>query len=232
MVRVLFWILLIGNLALFATLYLGNSLFATTPVNKPLPELNPQKISLQRGTDSTELLASATASAVSAVSSVEAASAPAVTPRLACMEWAEFSPDELQRLQDALLPLKLPKPAETRVIEHAAEYWVYLPAPKSVAKLERRLAELKAAKVDSYQFMEEEGPYKGYFSLGRYPTQQEAKAAAAALKKVAGVRVGQLRAAYRATALRLSDLDGVAVAGLTGLQKQFPRSNLAVVACQ
>ncbi len=255
MLRLLFWILLAGNLLFFVVMYGGSYLFATTSQAPVGAELNPQKISLQGQVLSAPVvaplssvsMAPALASAVSvvaaaspvasAVVSAVASVVPAVSavaPKrasLACMEWAGFSSQEVRKAKQALENLKLEIPVVQREVKHDSVYWVYIPPPKKLAKVAQKINELKAAHVTKYEILEEEGPRNGTFSFGTFSTLKEAKAAAVALKKVSGVRVGQYRPAYQTALLALDGLDGATLAQLTQLQKRFPASSLNSVAC-
>lgn len=226
MIRVWFWVLLMSNVVLFVAMQWGSHWFAP-PVSVGVEvELNPQKITPHRWSsavmpvDASDVM---TASAVSAVSGV--------MPALACMEWAEFTAADLPKAQQGLGALQLSTPAATRNIEYSSEYWVYLPPINKVAKLEQKLAELKAARVDDFRLVEAEGPWKGALSLGTFSSLQVAQAYADTLRKVSGIKVGEFRPARQTTVLVLNHLNGATLAKLTQLQKEFPQSSLNTVPC-
>lgn len=223
MIRVWFWILLISNVAFFVAMQWGSHWFAAPVAGGAEVELNPQKIAPQRWSSAVDASDVVAASAVSGVSGVP--------PTSACMEWAEFTAADLPRAQQGLGTLQLGTPATVRNIEYSSEYWVYLPPMNKVAKLEQKLAELKAARVDDFRLIEADGPWKGALSLGTFSSLQVAQAYADTLRKVPGIKVGEFRPARQATVLVLHHLDGATLAKLTQLQKEFPQSNLNAIPC-
>ena len=226
MIRVWFWILLISNVAFFAVMQWGGHWFAAPMPSAIEAELNPQKITLQRWSSAAMSVDASDVAAMSAVSAVSTVSA-----TLACMEWAEFSAVDLPKAQQSLATLQLSTPIAQRSIEYSSEYWVYLPPIKKVAKLEQKLAELKAAKVEDFRLIETEGSWKGALSLGTFSSLQVAQAYADTLRKVSGIKVGEYRPARQTTVLVLNHLDGATLAKLTQLQKEFPQSNLNAISC-
>lgn len=229
MIRVWFWILLISNVAFFVAMQWGSHWFAA-PVSSAIEsELNPQKITVQRWSSAIMPVDSSNVENVEAASAVSAVSA--IPTTLACMEWAEFSATELPKAQQRLSSLPLSTPISQRNIEYSSEYWVYLLPIKKAAKLEQKLAELKAAKVEDVRLVDTEGAWKGALSLGTFSSLQLAQAYADTLRKVSGIKVGEFRPARQTTVLVLNHLDGTTLAKLTQLQKEFPQSSLNTIPC-
>jgi hypothetical protein len=226
MIRVWFWILLISNVAFFVAMQWGSHWFAAPVSNAIESELNPQKITVQRWSSAVMPVDTSNVETASAVSAVSA-----IPTTLACMEWAEFSATELPKAQQSLSSLQLSVPISQRNIEYSSEYWVYLLPIKKAAKLEQKLAELKAAKVEDVRLVETEGVWKGALSLGTFSSLQLAQAYADTLRKISGIKVGELRPARQTTVLVLNHLDGATLAKLTQLQKEFPQSSLNTVPC-
>lgn len=226
MIRVWFWILLVSNVAFFVAMQWGGHWFAPPVSGGVEVELNPQKITPQRWSSAVMPVDASDVAVVSAVSAVSA-----VAPALACMEWAEFTATDLPKAQQGLAGLPVSTPVAQRTIEYSSEYWVYLPPIKKVAKLEQKLAELKAAKVDDFRLIEADGAWKGALSLGTFSSLQVAQAYADTLRKVSGIKVGEYRPAHQTTVLVLNHLDGATLAKLTQLQKEFPQSSLNSIPC-
>lgn len=241
--KVVLWIMLVANLVFFAVMQWGSHWFAPPALEQAEPELNPQRIALQRTSPpptapavvASSVPVSAVASAVAASSAVASAVPKvdtAANNRLACMEWAAFSSADLIQAQKDLALLSLSTPVIPRTINHNNTYWAYIPPLKAPAKLKQKLAELNAAGLKEYALVQEAGAWENAISLGIFNTQASAQNFVATLRKVTGVKVGEYRPAYQETALTLNDLDGITVAKLTELQKRFPQSNLNAIPCQ
>lgn len=237
MKKVLLWIMLVANVVFFAMMQWGTVLFAPPALEQAEPEFNPQKIALQSElpppahAPSHVLAASSvsTLSAVSNVSAVPVASAVAATNHLACMEWGEFTADDLALVEKELGQLHAP--FSPRAMQHASEYWVYIPPVKNKAKLNQKIAELKAAGISDYAVVLAAGEWEQAISLGTFNSQQDAKAFAATLRKITPVKVGEYHPAYQTTMLILNGLDGATLAKLTELQKHYPTSSLNNLVC-
>ncbi|MDD2775076.1 MAG: SPOR domain-containing protein [Gallionella sp.] len=237
MIKVLLWIMLVANVVFFAVMQWGAVLFTTPELEQAEPELNPQKIALQSELPPPVSTSSVmTASGISSTAEVIAASAitPAMssvstTNHLACMEWGEFSADDLTLAQKELAELH---PAFTlRTIQYGSEYWVYIPPTKNKNKLSQRVAELDAAGITDYAVVSAAGEWEHAISLGTFNSKQEAQKFAASIRKISPLKIGEYRPAYQTTMLRLNDLDGATLAKLTELQKHYPKTSLNNLDC-
>jgi hypothetical protein len=234
--KVVFWIMLVANLVFFAVMQWGSHWFAPPALEQAEPELNPQKITLQKLVRPTIVSAVAASSVVSSEVAATSAVNSAVSqvppaPHLACMEWAEFSAADLPQAQKSLEPLHLTPPPGQRTIQYRSQYWAYIPPPKNAAKLKQRLAELKSAGVSEYAVVQEAGAWQYAISLGTFDSQENAQAFASFLHKLPNIKVGEYRPARQTTALVFNGLDGATLAKLTELQKQFPTSTLNNLPC-
>lgn len=237
MIKVLLWIMLVANGVFFAVMQWGAVLFTAPVLEQAEPELNPQKIALQ-----SELPPPLSAVPVMAASSIlstsEVIAASAITPamssvaatnHLACMEWGEFSADDLTLAQKELTELH---PLFTqRTIDYASEYWVYIPPPKNKAKLNQKIAELNAAGITDYAVVQDEGKWQHAIALGTFNSKPEAQKRAVTLRKIGAIKVGEYRPAYQTTMLILDGLNGATLAKLTELQKHYPQTSLNNLTC-
>jgi hypothetical protein len=233
--KAVFWIMLVANLVFFAIMQWGSHWFAPPALEQAEPELNPQKIVLQkllRPAVPTIAASEVATSSVLANSTVVATSAVTPVNTLACMEWAEFSAANLTFAQSAVAELHLTTPATQRKIEYSGEYWVYLPPLKNQAKVKQKLAELKKLGLTDFRVVEEIGQWERAISLGTFDSLDKAKAFSASLPKVVGLNIGEYRSPRQTTVLVLNALDGATLAKLTELQKRFPQSNLNNISCR
>lgn len=231
--KALLWIMLVANGVFFALMQWGSVLFAPPALEQAEPELHPQKIALQSELPApSPVLAASSIAAISAIpntSTVPATSAVAPTNHLACMEWGEFSADDITLAEKELNQLHVP--FSQRAIQHNSEYWVYIPPVKNKAKLNQKIAELKAAGIKDYAVVLAAGEWEQAISLGTFNSLQDAKAFAAKIRKIATIKVGEYQPAYQTTMLILNGLDGATLAKLTELQKRHPQSSLNNLVC-
>lgn len=224
--KIWFWMLLVANGAFFGVMQWGAHWFAPPVAEQALPELNPQKIALQK---LLRPVSSGSAVAASGVLAVAASQTPPVQP-LVCMEWAAFSADTLPQAQSSVAQLHLTTPIGQRSIEYSSEYWVYIPPLKNAVKIKQKLAELTAAGLSGV--VEEAGQWQRAISLGTFPSKDSAQAFANQHRKVGNLKVGEYRPAYQTSVLLLNNLESASVAKLIELQKQFPDSQLNQISCR
>lgn len=115
--------------------------------------------------------------------------APAVA--MACSKWEGLSREQAQRIAEmATVP-----GVKAEVVEQApagtASYWVHLPPAASREELQARVAGLKQAGVTDYFVVADNGPNQRAVSLGLFKLRHQADDLAAQLrgKGVAGVRI-------------------------------------------
>ncbi len=202
--RNLFWILLLGNVILFAVM-LRDGLGWGEPEIQVQPSLHEEMIRLMPAPQSAPTKTLPAPSAVSAPVStpVPVISAPVVvtptpirasspSPSLsnqqlslnktaaepvepACLEWSEFSGADLTRATTALSTLHLADKVSQRQIEHDLGYWVYIPPLKNKAAVKRKIAELKARHVRDYFVVQTSGLWLNAISLGVFKTRDAAQ---------------------------------------------------------
>lgn len=221
--KVLFSLMLAANLIFFAAMQWGTVLFSPPALEQAEPELNPQKIALLSEMPAALPVVTAPSRVIAASSVI-----PSVVST-ACMEWGEFSADNLPAAQKELAAQRIP--FNQRLIEHSSEYWVYIPPLKNTLKRDQKVAELKAAGISSYAVVQDAGEWEHAISLGTFNSPTLAQQFADSLPKNIAFKIGEYRPAYQTTVLLLNDLDAAALAKLTELQKQFAKSSLNNIAC-
>lgn len=212
--RVFFWLVLLANLLLFAYIQLGGMLTGTAN-DLQQPQLNPEKIRLLP---------------VSAPSSPVTAAPPSSS---ACMEWGEFSGNDLARVTTVLAAMKLGNQLTQHRVEHDNGYWVYMPPQPNHAGAEEKVSELKALGVKDYFIVQEPGKWQNAISLGVFKTREAAQNHLDELHKQ-GVRtavVGERQAKLMFTVFMFRNPDGALMAKIVALQKGFPGSELKATAC-
>ncbi len=181
--------------------------------------------------------------ASSPVAAADASSAPTpapvikakkISPKLSnCMEWGEFSGNDLVRAQQALALLKLGDDLSQRTVEKKHGYWVYIPPMKKRAEVEKKIAQLKQRGVKDYFVVQEEGKWLNAISLGVFKTKEAAQKYLAVLqaKEVRTAKVGERISKLKFTVFVMKELDSGVADKLNALQKEFPDSELKVSAC-
>ncbi|MGA8149127.1 MAG: SPOR domain-containing protein [Gallionellaceae bacterium] len=233
MLKWLFALLLAVNLALFAYLQWGGAPMQEGAASQSQPPLNAEKIKLLKAPASSPGATQVIAQPVAAMSAVQAASTPAGSQQTACMEWGEFSGNELARATQALAALKLGDRLAQHQSEHKDGYWVYLPPQSNHADVDRKIAELKALGITDYFVVQDSKEWLNAISLGIFKTEDAARKflnnikAKGAHSAVMGARSSNLKF----TVFDLKNLDPGLAEKISALQKQFADSELKVVPC-
>ena len=236
--KVLFWILLLGNLIFFAVMQWGG--LQVEPAVSLQPALQQQKISLLNMPQAkpgavlpAADLAAIFAPAATPTSAVMPASAPA--PLAArCMEWGEFSGADLARATVALSILQLGDKLSQRQIEYNIGYWVYLPPMKDKAAANRKVAQLKALGIDDYFVITDAGPWLNAISLGVFKTREAAQRFLDDLRRTKNVttaQIGERASKLKVTQFVFNGLDVKNSADLAEMVRGFVGSELKDVPC-
>ncbi len=228
--KILVWVLLLGNVIFFAVMQWGGSLFGDDQTVQVQPALHEEKI---RMLDQPH---SAPAPALPA-SAVTAASAPAPAPakmnNTACLEWGEFSGTDLARAGNALTNLQLGDKLSQRQIEHTIGYWVYIAPLKDKFSVNQKIAQLKGRGIAEYFVVQDAGPWFNAISLGVFKTQDAAQRFTENLraKNVHSAQIGERAGKFKTTIFVLNGLDAATSGKLTSLQKDFAGSELKNTPC-
>jgi hypothetical protein len=238
MMKLIFSLLLLGNVLFFAVMQWGSTLTVEniSPIQSPL---NADKIKIVTILPSSSPLqtsavipASAVANTASSpvVPAVVAVSAPAP---LSCMEWGEFSGSDLRRAEKTLAEMELGDRSKQRTVEYVSGYWVYIPPLKSQAQIKNKIEQLKKFEVEDFFVMKEAGAWKNSISLGLFKTEESAKKYLAKLREqgVRSAKIGPRTSKFKFTVFVLSRLDSLTASKIVNLRKDFPDSESKQVAC-
>lgn len=246
--RFLFWILLLGNVILFAVIQRGGLSWGEQRVQAQ-PDLHGEMIRLMPAPQS----APAKAISVPAPVVVPPAPVPASSPsptnpqpslnmaapeaakpgKLTCLEWGDFSGPDLSRAKAALSDLQLADKLSQRQVEREIGYWVYIPPLRNRAAVNRKIAELKALGIREYFVVQTSGSWLNAISLGVFKTRDAAQHFLQVLntKGVRTARVGERVSKVKATIFMLNNPEAATEARLTAMQKEFSGSELNHVPC-
>lgn len=224
--RALFWILLLGNVILFAAMQWGGDLISGERLAQTQPALHAEKIRL--------LTAPLTESAELPI--VAADSAPAATSpeTLLCLEWGDFSGSDLKRATAALSALQLGDKLSQYQVEHSIGYWVYIPPLENKGAVTQKIAQLKARGIEEYFVVPDAGPWLNAISLGVFKTQEAAQSFFDDLERTRDVhtaKLGERSSKFKTSVFVLNGADAATMAELTEVQKDFAGSTLKNVPC-
>jgi hypothetical protein len=151
-----------------------------------------------------------------------------------CAEWGEFSGNDLARAQESLAMLKLGGDLSQRTVEQDHGYWVYIPPQKKRSEVEKKIAQLKERGVKDYFVVQEKGKWMNTISLGIFKSEAAAQKYLATLrtKGVRTAKIGERKSKLRYTVFLVKALDSGTEDKLNALQKDFPGSELKVLACE
>ncbi len=206
MLKLLFWLLLIGNAALFAMQrgYLGATASERHEPKRLTQQLHPETLTILPA-NSEKLVTPAKADTpAAAVATVEAArdakdrkpdatppeavaptadpvprSAPPPAPLVACTEIGNFNSVEVRKFDAQLSGLNLAVKPTTRSVQEAASHMVYIPSQDGKDGAERKSAELRRLGIQDFYVMPESQPnpaLRWAISLGVFKTEEAAKA--------------------------------------------------------
>lgn len=237
MLRTIFWLALLANLAFFAYIRWGSSL--TQDTGSFQPPLNPGQIKLLG-------FSAAAQSAVVGLSHEPMAqqpapslatsgpdSAPAKAIPSVCLEWGEFSGSDLSRAHADLAGLKLGSRLSQREVEHSIGYWVYIPPLKSHAEVVNKIAQLKKLGIHEYFIVSEKGKWQNAISLGIFKAEDVARHFLDHLK-AKGVRsavMGERQTRLKFIVFVLKNPDASTLSNLAEWQKEFTGIEMKSTTC-
>lgn len=235
--RNLFWILLLGNVILFAVIQRGGLGWGEQGIQAQ-PYLHSEMIRLMPA-PVPAISASVPASSQSQspsnlqLSLNMAAPAAAKPGSPVCLEWGDFSGPDLTRATAALSALQLADKLSQRQIERDIGYWVYIPPLRNKAAVNRKIAELKALGIREYFVVQISGHWLNAISLGIFKTRDAAQNFLHDLhaKSVRTAQVGERASKLKATIFMLNRVDAATEVKLTAMQKDFAGSELNNVPC-
>lgn len=226
--RLLFLLLLLANLAVFALLQWGGSITASRDAH---PALHPERIALvgepRAGQSGKSSPALAPVPAPATVPGPSAAASDTI-----CMRWGPVPPAQLDSAVAALDQLQLGERL-ARVAQGTPRgpYWVYYPPLASKADADNKATELTNLGVRDLAVIRPPGQWQNAISLGLYAKQPVAEARLAELRSK-GVQDARIEARGKtASVFALRDLDAAEQAKMAQLQQNFGGTQLQQVDC-
>lgn len=225
MMKWFFWLLLLANALFIAFTRWGDALLTDSAAVRMQQPLNEEKIILLKS-----LPASAAASVPAAASAP--ASAPAIT-QATCLEWGEFSGDELARASTALDGMSLGSMITQRQVEHTSAYWVYIPPRPNRSEVDKKIVQIKALGVDDFFVVQEPGKWHNAISLGIFRTEEAAQRYLQHLREkgVKSALTGERASKLVYTVFIFRNPGAEHAAKMAELKNEFQGSELKEVSC-
>lgn len=239
MLKLFFWLLLIGNAVLFA---MQEGIGAATVAQPHEPQrlsqqLQPQALTiLPPNSEKLVMRVQAAAEVVQELtkSPPEAmlASAPAVQPEMiACTEIGNFNSIEARQFEVSLTALNLARKPMVQTIVEAASYMVYIPSQDGKSGAEHKSAELGRLGIQDFYVIpasQANPALRWAISLGVFKTEAAAKAYVGQLipKGVRSARIIARNLSASKQAYQWHHIDAVTQTALAGLKEKFPAQEL------
>ncbi len=240
MLKLLFWILIAANGALFAFRmgYLDSVVASKSEPERVTNQLNADKLKLI--VDSKPVAPSVPAPAASApapaapVFAPTQASAPpspvSVPPPakpqklVACTEVGDFAPSDTRRIEARLAELSLGERQTRRNIQEIATHMVFIPPQGSKEGADKKAGELRNMGVNNFFIIQDNSKMRWGISLGVFKSEAAAKSHLANLNKkgVRSARVGARSVTNTRVAFVLRDLDERSLNSLGTIMGDFP----------
>lgn len=208
--RLVFFLLLLANVLLFAWTRVGTEL-AMSESFLLSQQINPDAIRLLDPREVGQL----------------AAKKPELKG-LACLEWGALSTADLERAKTVLAVFSEGAKISERRMEESAAYWVYMPPRATRQDAQVKAAELKRLGIDEFFIVQDEGKFRFAISLGVFRTADAARAYLDTLRNkgirtaVVGPRDTQVTKVY----LQMRGLPETASARLPELRTGFPGTDV------
>jgi len=146
----------------------------------------------------------------------------------ACVEFAGVAPADLPQAREAFAAMQLGDRLMERKVEEITRHWVYVPPAKDRRAAEQAAAALRRQGITDLSLRPDHAISLGVFSTEeaarRYLAQVEAKGAR-------GAQVGPFAKEVKDAVFLVRDPDTPLVARLALLQREHPASTLRAVAC-
>ena len=221
MLKIIFWLLLLANAALFAMQkgYLG-ALYSDGR--------EPARIGRQLQPDKIRMTAAENAPAAAATSLASAALAPAATATdlapVACNEVGNFSAAEARRFSSQLAERMPAIKFVRRETQEVASHMVYLPSLGSKEAADAKADEVRRLGISDFFVIQDASPLRYGISLGIFKTDEAAQKQVASLAKrgLSGAKVGTRSVSSSKVAFQLRDLGGDNRLAFDKIKLDFP----------
>ena len=240
MLKLIFWILIAANGALFAFRmgYLDSVVASKSEPERVTKQLNADKVKLivtgkPAAPSAPAPVASAPAPAASAPA--QAAGSPAPAPvsapplgkpqkLVACTEVGDFAPNDTKKIEARLAELSLGERQTRRNIQEIATHMVFIPPQGSKEGADKKAAELRNMGVNNFFIIQDNSKMRWGISLGVFKSETAAKSHLANLNKqgVRSARVGARSVTNTRVAFVLRDLDESSLKSLAKIMGDFP----------
>lgn len=215
MSRLLFFLLLIANLAFGAHLWLT------------APPAEPDFSKRERNREEAKIVA-VIPPLIAARKAEETRMQAQSLAGAACVEFAGIAPADLPQAREAFAAMQLGDRLLERKVEEITRHWVYVPPAKDRRAAEQAVAALRKQGISDLSLRPDHAISLGVFSTEeaarRYLAQVEAKGAK-------GAQIGPFAKEVRDAVFLVRDPDTPLVARLALLQREHPASTLRAVAC-
>lgn len=236
MLKILFWVLLIVNLAVFG-LYRG---FSSPSASGREPErlaaqINADKIRLRPAGAPALPGAEKPAPAAPATPPAPAAPEPATPPVAAvpqpappvnaCVEVGNFNAPEAERFEAQLAVLQLGDKITKITLRDIASYIVIVAPQGSREAADGKIVELQALGITDYFMFKDPSPLQWAISLGVFKDENAARAHLATMseKGVRSLRIAARRGGAAKSAYQLRGLDAEALDRIDAVSQTFPK---------
>jgi len=237
MLKLFFWLLLTGNVALFAT---QSGYFSASTPERHEPQRQGEQLQPQALTilppNSAKLIEPATATQAEPGNSASADAKTSAPPEpkvdtIACTEIGNFNGVEARKFDAQLAALNLKVKPTTASIQEIASHMVYIPSQESKDGADRKAAELRRLGIQDFYVIPDSQPNPALhwaISLGVFKTEEAAKAYIGQLIP-RGVRSARIMARTLSTskqAYQWHNIDASTKAVLDELKDKFPAQEM------
>jgi hypothetical protein len=234
--RIVFYVLLLANLAFFAWSWLART--GSGEAQLLDQQLHPEAIRLL----TPEQVAKAAAKQVPPAPAKPAAGAPEKAPAetqaaakapepvkvAACLELGAFNSAEAARVEQALGPLALGPRLSQRRVEETAGFWVFIPPQANRQSANVKVAQLKKLGVGEFFVVQDDPELRYAISLGVFKSREAARSRLAELraKGVRSARVGARETQVPKVFFTVREVPEPVAARLNELRQSYPGAEL------
>ncbi|PUA18042.1 SPOR domain-containing protein [Glaciimonas sp. PCH181] len=240
MLKFIFWLLVLGNVGLFALQrgYLDDAGIVSSGREpaRLTSQLQADKIKLMAATDLAGPKNTAATSAGVSTSAPQASNAGTATPPAsaisaapaACTEIGNFNAAEARRFSSQLAELAPRLSASRREIQEVGSYRVFLPTLGSKEAANKKAAELRALGITDFFVIQEEPPLLYGISLGTFKMEEAAQLQVKLLEKkgIAGLQIAPRNATAIKVAFQLQALSVGDKAVFDKIMTSFPHQEI------
>jgi hypothetical protein len=219
MLKLIFWLLLLANAALFAMQkgYLG-AIYSDGR--------EPTRINKQLQADKIKMAPAEAAPAAAPASAASAAPTPTAADLapVACTEVGNFNSAEARRFSSQLAERTPAVKFVRREIQEVASHMVYLPSLGSKEAADKKADEIRRLGISDFFVIQDSSALRYGISLGIFKTDEAAQRQVASLAKrgLNGAKVGTRSVSSSKVAFQLRDLGGEAKLAFDQIKADFP----------